>query len=98
MKKKLSPKIEIFARACAVVFSQFSRKIMKISPRSQRITEKTTYCASDRFPFNFILVAAQPESRMRRSDFFEISEKIDFFTYRSVLYFVVIYTKGKIHF
>jgi len=59
--------------------SRFSQKIMKISPRSQRITKKCAYCASDKV--NFILVAAQtqPELRMRRSDFFEISEKMLFF-------------------
>ena len=59
---------------------------MKISPRSQRITEETDYCASDRVNFIFIPAHAKSESRMRRSDFFEISEKMRFFTYIGVSY------------
>ena len=60
--------------------SRFSRKIMKISPRSQRITKKSAHCASDRVNFIFIPAHAKPELRMRRSDFLEISEKMHFFT------------------
>ena len=60
--------------------SRFSRKIMKILPRSQRITEKSAHCASDRVNFIFIPVYAQPESHISKSEFFEISEKMHFFT------------------